>query len=111
MAVLLEVIVLLGLGVAELVSLSGQRLAMGLSTAVFFLGYGVLLFFCARGIWQRETWGRSIIVMGQLIQLGVAWSYRTATPMLSLALAATALVVLVGVFHPRSIEALEDEQD
>ncbi|WP_162598806.1 hypothetical protein [Nocardioides gilvus] len=110
-AVLLEATVLIGLGTAELVSLSSVRLAMGLSTAAFFLGYGALLFFCARGLWRREAWGRSIIVMGQLIQLGVAWSYRSATPVLALALAVTATVVLFAIFHPTSLRVLGDDEE
>lgn len=108
---LLEAVVLVGLGVAELVSLSTVRLAMGLSTAAFFLGYGGLLLACARGMWRREAWGRSIVVMGQLIQLGVAWSYRAATPTLALALAVTAVVVLFGIFHPSSLRALADDEE
>lgn len=110
-AVLVEAVVLAGLGIAELVSLSSIRLAMGLSTAAFFLGYGALLFACARGMWRREAWGRSIVVMGQLIQLGVAWSYRSATPLLALALAVTAVVVLFGIFHPASLRALGDDEE
>lgn len=109
-ALLFEAFILVGLGVAELFSLSSLRLAMGLSTALFFLGYGALLFFCARGLWRYEAWGRSVVVMGQLIQLGVAWSYRSGTPMLSVALAVTAVVVLFGIFHPASLRALEDEE-
>ena len=107
--VLLETVVFLGLAVAELLALSTDRLVMGLTTAAFFLGYGVLIGLCARGMARRQTWGRSIVVMGQLIQLGVAWSYRSGTPWLSAALAVTAVVVLVGVFHPASIAALDDE--
>jgi len=107
--VLLETVVFLLLGVAELASLSTDRLVMGITTAVFFLGYGVLIGLCARGMARRRTWGRSIVVMGQLIQLGVAWSYRSGTPWLSAALALTAVVVLVGIFHPASIEALDED--
>ncbi|MBE7323597.1 hypothetical protein IEQ44_02885 [Nocardioides sp. Y6] len=108
LTVLLESAVLVVLGVAELASLDSQRLAMGLSTAAFFLGYGALLAVCARSAWRGEAWPRSIVVMGQLIQLGTAWSNRDANPTLAALAAMAALVVLVGVFHPASLRALED---
>lgn len=106
-AVALEAVVFIGLGIAELVALDSKRLAMGLSTAAFFVAYGVLLAFCARALWLRETWARSIVVMAQLIHLGTAWSNRDASPGLAAAAAVTALVVLVGIFHPASLKALD----
>ena len=108
-AVGLEVAVLIVLGVAELVALDSARVVMGLTTAAFFLGYGALLGFCARAMWRGETWGRSILVMGQLIQLGTAWSNRDANPTLAALAAVVAVVALVGIFHPASLRALEDE--
>lgn len=105
--VLLEAVAFVVLAVAEVVSLSGDRLSMGVSTAGFFLGYGLVLLFCARGMWQGQTWGRSIVVMGQLIQLGVAWSYRSATPDLAGALGVSALLVLLGIFVPSSLRWFE----
>lgn len=108
-AVLAEAAVLLVLGVAELVSLDSQRLAMGISTAAFFLGYGALLAFCTRSIWAGESWARSLVVMAQLIQLGTAWSNRDASTGLAALAAVVALVVLVGIFHPASLRALSDD--
>ena len=108
--VLLETVVFLLLGVAELASLSTDRLVMGITTAVFFLGYGVLIGLCARGMARRRTWGRSIVVMGQLIQLGVAWNFWGGeTKLVSVVLALVAAVVLVAVFHPASTRALVDD--
>lgn len=107
--VLLEAVLLVVLGVAELASLDGSRLAMGISTAAFFLGYGALLAVCARAVWRLEAWPRSIVVMGQLIQLGTAWSNRDANPTLAAAAAVAALVVLVGIFHPASLHAVKDD--
>lgn len=109
LVVLGQAVLFIGLGVAELVALSTVRLAMGITTAVFFFGYGAVLALCARGMSRRSSAGRSVVVMGQLIQLGVAWSYRSATPELSWALAVTAVVALVGIMHPASIRALDDD--
>ncbi len=105
----LEGVVMLGLAAVELFSLDLGRLAMGLTTTAFFVGYGVGLLWCAYGVWQRETWGRSPVVLAQLIQLGVAWSWFGGTPGLSVALAVVAVLVLVGIFVPSSLRALEEE--
>ena len=108
--VAVEGLVMLLLAVLELFALDSTRLAMGLTTTVFFAGYGVGLLLCARGMWQGSSWGRSPVVLAQLIQLGVAWSwFAGSTRTLAVGLAVVALVVLVGVFHPASLAALEDE--
>lgn len=109
LVVLGQALLFLGLGVAELIALSSVRLVMGITTALFFFGYGAVLATCARGMWHGSTAGRSVVMMGQLIQLGVAWSYRSATPTLSAVLAVTALIVVVGIMHPASLRALEDD--
>jgi hypothetical protein len=104
-----EGVVLVLLAVAEVASLDGGRLTMGLTTALFFAGYGAALVVGAQSLVRRQSWARSPVVLAQLIQLGVAWSYRGAVPWLSLGLALVAAVVLVGIFHPRSVAALGDE--
>ena len=97
-------------GVVELTAVQGDKAAMGVSTALFFLLYGAGLVFCAWKTHRRESWARSPVVMAQLIQLGVAWSFwgGSSTPA-SVALAVVALIVLVGIFHPASLAALGDE--
>ncbi len=97
-------------GVAELVAVQGGRLSMGLTTAVFFLLYGVGLVFCAWSAYRLSSWARAPIVLAQLIQLGVAWSFRggSSTPVAA-ALALVAATVLVGIFHRASVQALDDE--
>jgi len=105
----LEGVLLVLLGLVELVALSGERLAMGLTTAGFFVVYGVGLGFCAWRVTRLEPWARSPLVLAQLIQLGVAWSFRggSSTPA-AVALALVAGIVLAGVFHPSSVEALRE---
>ena len=94
-------------GVAELFALEASRAVMGATTAVFFLVYGAGLVFCSWRMSRRAAWARSPVVMAQLIQLGVAWSFRGGDSTLAaVALAGVALVVLVGVFHPASLRAL-----
>jgi hypothetical protein len=97
------------LGVIELASLSTARLTMGVTTAAFFVLYGGGLLFCGWQLVRGGSWARSPVVLAQLIQLGIAWSFRGGgTTWLALVLAVAALVVLAGILHPRSIDALAD---
>ena len=93
----------------EVAAVSGERLVMGVTTSLFFLLYGAGLAFCAWSLARRRSWARAPIVVAQLIQLAVAWSFRGgSTTAVSVGLAVLALIVLVGVFHPASIAALAD---
>lgn len=97
-------------GVLELASLSADRVTMGVTTAVFFLGYGAFLAFCARQLLRRESWARGFVAMAQLVQLGVAWSFRgDGTTWFAIVLAVTALVTGAGLLHPASVDALADD--
>lgn len=108
--VAVEAIVLVLQGFAEVVALSGERMTMGLSTALFFLVYGAGLAFCAWTITRLRSWARAPIVVAQLIQLAVAWSFMggSTTPV-AIALAVAGVLVLAGIFHPASIRALDDD--
>lgn len=98
------------LALLETGSLSTQRLVMGLTTAVFFAVYGVGLLLCAWQLARRQSWARSPIVLAQLIQLGLAWSFRGGdTTWLAVGLAVVAAVVVAGIFHPDSLGALADD--
>lgn len=97
-------------GVAELTALEVARAVMGVTTSLFFLAYGAGLVFCAWRLSRRASWARSPVVMAQLIQLGVAWSFRGgAGTFVALTLAGVAVVVLAGIFHPASLRALGGE--
>jgi hypothetical protein len=104
----LEALALVAVGVSELGVLSGDRLTMGITTAVFFGIYGVGLGVCAARLVRLRSWARAPVVLAQLIQLPVAWSFRGgATTWGAVTLAVAALIVLAGVFHPASIRALD----
>lgn len=108
--VAVEAMLLVLHGVAELVSVSGERVTMGVTTAAFFLAYGGGLAFCAWAVTRLRSWARAPIVVSQLIQLLVAWSFRGgATTLIAVALGLVAVLVLLGVFNPASLEALSDE--
>lgn len=100
--------VLLGIGVAETVAISGERLVMGATTAVFFLGLGLLLVVAAYGLTKRWTLARGPVLVLQLVQLGLAFNLR-AFPIIAISLAVYAVVTLAGLLNPASSEYLEAE--
>jgi hypothetical protein len=104
----IEGLVIILLAVLEIASLTGGRLTMGLTTSLFFALYGGLLVVCAWLITHGGAWARGPILLAQLIQLGLAWTLRGGeTTLLSLGIGVVALVVVAGLVHPQSIEALE----
>ncbi len=108
--VAVEGLVVVMLAVVELASLSSGRLTMGLTTTVFFVAYGVALVGCGLLLVRLSSWARGPAVLAQLIQLGLAWSFRgSPTTLVAIALAVVAAVVLVGIFHPASLDALSEE--
>ena len=100
--------VLLALAVAEVADLEADRRAMGLSTAGFFAGYGALLLIAGWGLWRVAGWSRGPALITQLILLGLAWNVREHV-VAAIALVLVALVVLAGVLHRDSVEALSGE--
>lgn len=98
--------------VLELLSVTSERVTMGATTALFFAAYGAALVLCARWLLQGRSWARSPLVLAQLIWLGVAWSFRGGgTTWVAALVAAVALVALIGLLHPRSLEALTPRED
>lgn len=91
----------------DLAAMSSQRLALGITNAVFFAGYGVGLGICARGLLQLRTWCRGPIVLTQIIQLGVAWSFASRETLLwTVLLGVPAVVVLIAMLAPSTTAAL-----
>lgn len=106
--VLVEGLLTVIYGVGELVHLTSDRLVMGVTTSVFFLVYGVGLVACAWGLQRVRTWARGPVLLAQLIWLGLAWNFRHGeTWVLAVVLAVPAVITLVGMLHPQSIDALE----
>ncbi|MGH3414287.1 MAG: hypothetical protein ACRDPH_14530 [Marmoricola sp.] len=105
-----EGLLTIGFGISEAVSLSSHRLVMGLTTAVFFLLYGAGLLVCAWAMRNLRPWSRSPVLLAQLIFLGLAWNLRHGALPAAIAAAVLAVLVLAGVFHPRSLDALNREE-
>ena len=109
--VVVEALLLVVYGVVLLTDIHAARLAMGATTSVFFVLYGVGLAGCAWALRGPRSWARAPIVLAQLIQLGVAWSLRGgSTTVASVVLAVLAVLTLAGIFHPASLRALADDR-
>ncbi len=104
--VAIQAVVLLILAVLETANLSDERRSLGLSTTVFFAAYGVVLLAAAWGLHRRASWSRGPVLITQLIMLGLAWNLREHV-LVALALLVCALIVLAGMLHPDTIEALD----
>jgi hypothetical protein len=104
----LQGLMLLGLGLVELASWDSDRVVMNVTTTLSFVGFGLAMLWCTLNLVRGRSWARSPIVFAQLIQLGLAYSFRDAL-VIALVLLATALVALAGVLHPDSLDYLADE--
>ena len=108
--VAVEALLLVVQGIAEIVAVSGERVVMGVTTSLFFVAYGAGLALCAWAVTRLRSWARAPIVVAQLIQVMVAWSFRGGgTTLVAVGLGLVAVVVLAGIFHPASLDALADE--
>ncbi len=95
-------------GLTEALDLDSDRLVMGLTTTLFFLLYGAGLMLCAWGMNRVRPWARGPVLLAQLVWLGLAWNFRSGETLpVAIVLAAVAAVVLAGLLHPRSVDALE----
>lgn len=95
------------LSTLELLAVSGDRVALGVSTAVFFLGLGAGLGACAWGLYRCGSWARGPVVAAQLMGLLLSFSFWGGeTKAVAVVLLIVSLATLVGVLHPASIKAL-----
>ena len=106
--VLIEGLLTVMFGISEAVQIRSERLVMGVTTAVFFVVYGAALLVCAWGLNRLRTWARGPVLLTQLIWLLLAWSFRDGdTWPIALGLAVPAVIALVGMLVPSSVDALE----
>ncbi len=95
------------LGLLEVFAITGSRVTMGVTTAIFLIVYGAALGLVGYGLSRAAGWSRAPAVLTQLVQLGVAWSFRGgSTTWIAVLLGLAAAGVLVGVFLRSSLAAL-----
>jgi hypothetical protein len=107
-----EGVLVVAYGVLLAADVHADRATMGVTTSVFFILLGALLAGCAWYVVHGRTWARSPIVVAQVMALGLAWNFLGgSTTWVSVVLAVVSVVVLVGLLHPASVEALGDQDD
>jgi hypothetical protein len=95
-------------GVGEALHITSARLVMGVTTSAFFAAYGAAMVLCAWGVNRLRTWARGPVLLAQLIWLGLAWNFRQGDTLpVAIGLAVPAVIVLVAMLLPSSVEALE----
>jgi hypothetical protein len=99
-------------GIGEAVHVSSDRLTMGVTTALFFVAYGAAMVLCAWGLNRLSTWARGPVLLAHQIWLGVAGDFKDGDTLpIAVMLAVPAVVVLVGMLLPSSVDALEHGPD
>jgi hypothetical protein len=107
-----EGLLVLAFAVLEAADVHSDRATMGVTTSLFFALVGVSLVACAWLLVQGRQWARSPVVVAQIMALGLAWNFvGGSTTWVSVALAVAAVVVLGGLLHPASVEALGVRRD
>jgi hypothetical protein len=105
-----EGLLVLGYGVLLAADLHRDRVTMGVTSSLFFVLLGAVLVACAWFVVRGRPWARSPLVVVQVMALGLAWNFLGgSTTWVSVVLALFAVVVLVGLLHPASVEALSEE--
>ncbi len=103
----LEALVFLVYGLALLPDLFGGRPEAGSTALLFFLFYAALLASCAWQLLRLRSWPRAPVVLAQLIQLLVGFSFWGGeTTLDAVVLIGVAVVVVAALLHPRSLAAL-----
>jgi hypothetical protein len=107
-----EGLLVLVYAVLEAANVHADRAVMGVTTSVFFAALGLGLMACAWYLLLGRSWARSPVVVAQVLSLGLAWNFvGGATTWLAVVLAVVAVVVLAGLLHPASMEALGGHSD
>jgi peptidoglycan/LPS O-acetylase OafA/YrhL len=96
-------------GLAEALHTNSSRAVMGATTSLFFAAFGAGMLVCAWGLSRVHSWARGPVMLAQLMSLGLAYNFRGAeTAWISIVLAVPAVIGLIGMLHPETIEALNE---
>ena len=98
-------------GALELVSVDADRVALAVTTALFFLAFGGGLLLCARALSRSRSWARGPVVATELIGLLLSFSFwGGATTGVAITLLVVCAATLACVLHPASTRALAADE-
>jgi hypothetical protein len=97
------------IGITEWAATDPDKPLVALSTGLFFVVFSAFLGYCGWRLWRLSSWARAPIVMTQVIQIPVGISFWGAgwTRAVTVVMLLASGLVLAGIFHPQSLEALE----
>lgn len=104
-----EALGLIALAVAEASVIDPGRVGLGVSTAVFFGFFGVVLLFAVSRVLKGYSWARGLLVFSQLIQLLLSYNFRGDVWWIPTLLAVSALVALACLVSPPVTRALSED--
>jgi hypothetical protein len=103
----LEGLVLAVLGLLELANLDSRRVALAVTTTLFFVVLGAGLALCAWGLSRVRSWARGPVVAAQLIGVLLSFSFwGGSTTAAAVGILAVSVLTLLGLLHPASTRAL-----
>jgi hypothetical protein len=98
------------LAVLEVVAIDSGRLALGITTGLFFLALGAGLLLCAWGLSRVRSWARGPVLAAELIGVLLSFSFWGGeTTAAAVGILLVSVATLVGVLHPASTRALAAE--
>lgn len=107
----LQALVMLVLVVEQIFSYSSDRAGLAFSNMAVFALWAALLIGCGLGLLRLNSVARAPLMAVELLQLGVAYDFfRGETVWIGAAIVVSTLVVVIGVLHPASIEAIADAE-
>lgn len=108
--VALQGVAVFGYGVVSAINVSREQWLVAVSVTGFFCLYGAALVVCAALLLKLTSWARGPVLFAQLVWLGLAWNFRGPdTWQVAVLFAVAGGATLVGLLHPESRAALEED--
>lgn len=97
---------LVALAALEVASIQGERVGLGVSTAVFLGGLGLLLLVAVGAILRGHAWARGLLVFSQFLCLVLSFNFRGDAGWITPTMAGASLLALACLLSPPVTRAL-----